>query len=114
MKGNSTARTITLLTAFNRIISLSAYQEIKDIRFLNVHQIRKIIKSSFKIENIEKEDMPDLIRKYLDKRFKNIVNKKIAKETYDEADGIAAAWALTLLKLDNNLEKLLETKKGKK
>ena len=84
-----------------------------------MHQIRKIIKHFCNIdETIPKDGMPDVIRKYLCARFSNILNTRnnIAKETYDEADGIAAAWAGVLhIMHPDRVESLLEVKrKGKK
>lgn len=113
MKGKSKARTITLLTAFNRVISLAAYQKTENVKFYTVHEIRKIIKSAFNIENdIGKEDMPNFIRDYLESDFSDIKNKnnKQAKETCDEADGIAAAWCYALCQSNPALSKLLEKK----
>lgn len=117
MKGKSTARTITLLTAFNRVVSLAAYQKIGDIKFYSVHDIRKIIKSVFKSNlDLDKEDIPNFIRNNLEIKFENIINKKgnIAKETYDEADGIAVSWCCSLCQSDIKLAKLIEKKPIKK
>jgi len=94
MKGKSTARTITLLAAFNRIISLAAFQKIGSVNLYSVHDIRNLISKNYNIE-IDKESMPDAIVANLEPQFTSVLNKKgiVAKETYDEADGIAAAWA---------------------
>lgn len=94
MKGKSTARTITLLAAFNRIISLAAYHEVGEINWYSVHDIRSLISKQYNIK-IDKESMPDAIMAHLEAGFKPVKNKKgiMAKETYDEADGIAVAWA---------------------
>lgn len=117
MKGKSQARTITLLTAFNRTISLAAYQKIGKVKFYNVHEIRKVIKNAYNIGlEIGKEDMPDLVREYLEPNFKDIKNKKDkrAVETCDEADGIAAAWCHLLCELNPEILKLVEKKPKKK
>jgi Holliday junction resolvasome RuvABC endonuclease subunit len=118
MKGKSQARTITVLTAFNRVASLAAYRSTKNVCFYSVHQIRNIIKVCFKVrDTIQKEGVPDVIRSKLSKRFKDVVNTKngVAKETFDEADGIAAAWAGALhILFPNTINPLLETKTKKK
>lgn len=94
VKGQSTARTITILAAFNRVISLATYQKTKNVSFYLVHDIRRIISNQYDIK-IDKEGMPDAINSYLSADFDLMINKKgnIKKETYDEADGIAVAWA---------------------
>ena len=120
MKGKSQARTITVLTAFNRIASLAAFRVTNNVNLYSVHQIRNIIKICNKIKNtIQKEDLPDLIRTHLSSRFSDILNKKnnIIKETFDEADGIAASWAGALhILYPDIVNPLLEikSKKGKK
>lgn len=117
MKGKSQARTITLLTAFNRVISLAAHQKVGKVKFYNVHEIRKIIKNAYNIESdIGKEEMPNFIREHLETNFVDIKNKKNeqAKETCDEADGIAAAWCYLLCELNPELLKLIEKKPKKK
>lgn len=95
IRNKSTARTITLLTSFNRIISLSAYIKTHNMNFYSVNNIRKTIKNFLNFSNsIEKDQMPNIIRSYLSMDFKNILNKKgnILKEFYDVSDGIAVAW----------------------
>lgn len=94
MKGKSTARTITLLAAFNRVISLATYQKTKNVYLYSVHDIRNLINKNYNI-TIDKESMPNAVADYLEPKFEPIINKKgnISKETYDEADGVAAAWA---------------------
>ncbi|MFA5048443.1 MAG: crossover junction endodeoxyribonuclease RuvC [Patescibacteria group bacterium] len=117
MKGKSKARTITLLTAFNRVISLAAYKKVGKVSFYTVHEIRKVIKNAFSIAvDIGKEDMPNFIRQHLEPNFTDIKNKKNeqAKETCDEADGIAAGWCYLLCKFNSEFLKLLEKKPTKK
>lgn len=119
MTGKSKARTITILTAFNRVASLALYQKIGNVNYYSVHQIRKIIKNAYNLKDvIEKEDIPSIINENLEKSFLGPINKKgnVAKEALDESDGIAAAWCFALLQLNPQLNKLLEvkTKKGKK
>jgi len=105
-KGGSTAQTITILTAFNRIVGVSAFRKTNgNVKLFSVHEIRKTIKNSYSVDKkIEKEDIPDIIVKYLEPKFENIINKKgnVAKETFDESDGIAVAWAYALELKDKN------------
>jgi Holliday junction resolvasome RuvABC endonuclease subunit len=99
MKGNSQAKTISILIAFNRISALAGFRKTKDIKFYSVHEIRKLIKVHYNFNNkIGKEDMPEIIQKNLLKDFEYIINRKgnVAKETMDEADGIAAALAYVI------------------
>ena len=99
-KNMSSAKTIVTLAVFNRTASLACYHNSSNIKFYSVHEIRKIIKSSYSDikSKIAKEEMPDIIIKYLEPSFNKIINRKgnIAKETFDEADGIAVAWACAL------------------
>ena len=121
MKGKSKAQTITILTAFNRIASLAGYHSSSGVKFYSVHNIRKIIKlmnPDIKV-TIAKEDVPDIIIKYLEPQFTKMLNrnKETAKETYDETDGIASAWACALHQLNHKiidpiLEKPIKKKKN--
>lgn len=96
MKGKSQAKTIVVLASFNRIAALAAYHNSQNVYFYSVHEIRKSIKDlalkSKKI--ISKDEMPNIITEKLDHGFSFLKNKlgNVAKETYDEADGIAVAW----------------------
>lgn len=102
MRGLSTAQTITLLAAFNRVIALAAFRQTgRDIvNYYKVHEIRKIIKNKYlnRSQKIGKEDMPNIIKEYLEPSFKGPFNTKgeIAVEELDEADGIAVAWACSI------------------
>lgn len=101
MKGLSTAKTITILATFNRSCALSAFHYNKNVEFIPVVTIRKYIKEECGIEEINKEDMPDIILKYLSPQFMKIINKnnKIDRKTGDEADGISVAWAYLIKEL---------------
>ncbi len=123
MKGKSSGHTMTVLAAFNRVASLAGHHNSNGVKFYSVHQIRKIIKKmNLDIKNkISKEDMPDIIIKYLEPQFEKILNRKgnVAVETYDEADGIATAWSGALHKqncaiIDPLIEKPKKKKKRKK
>lgn len=98
-KGNSTAKTITILTAFNRVSALAAYQKTENIAFIPVGTVRKLIKNELNFDNrIGKTDMPNIIRKYLYEDFTGPLNKRneVVVEELDMADGIAVAWAKCL------------------
>lgn len=105
MKGLSSAQTITILAGFNRVVSVSAYKVSNDLRYYDELEIRRIIKHHYKIDRVSKDNMPDIIRLYLEKSFAGPLNKKNepAIETNDEADGIAVAWAccLNLMEVKN-------------
>lgn len=100
MKGMSSAQTITILAGFNRVVSLAAFKCTRDVRFYSESEVRKIIKNKYmrKSDKISKDNMPDIIRRYLDGSFQGPLNTKgdIAVETNDEADGIATAWSASI------------------
>jgi Holliday junction resolvasome RuvABC endonuclease subunit len=95
IKGLSQASTIVTLAAFNRVAALAAYREANhEVFFHAVSKIRSVLKKEINgKESIKKEDVPDIIVSCLGPEFKFIKNRKgsIAKETGDEADGIAVA-----------------------
>jgi hypothetical protein len=98
MSGRSSAKTITTLAIFNRTVGLSVYVHTGIVpELLAVGTIRKLIRSIYPEVNpkFKKDEIPDIIRSYLDPQFADIMNRnnKISAETYDESDGIAAAWA---------------------
>jgi len=92
MAGASTAKTIIMLTSFNRMISLVAYDYLKKCPSLySVMTIRH----GLKINKIlpKKEEIPELVAKHLKITFPYLFNKKgkIKVESYDMADGVAVA-----------------------
>jgi Holliday junction resolvasome RuvABC endonuclease subunit len=96
MKNKSQAQTITILASFNRVVALAAYKKVPQVTFYSVHEIRKLIKIGNNLSfKIGKDDMPEIIRGNLAQNFGEIINKRgnLAKETFDESDGIAVAWA---------------------
>ena len=98
MQGKSTAKTIIMLTTFNRMVCLLAYDYLKSSPdMFNVMSIRHGLKEN----NIfpKKEDMPELVAKHLGITFPYQLNKKgkIKVENYDMADGIAVALYHALL-----------------
>lgn len=100
MKGRSSAQTITILAGFNRVVSLAAFKYARDVRFYDESEVRKAIKNKYmdRRDKIGKDNMPDVIRSYLETSFQGPLNTKgeVAVETYDEADGIAVAWCASI------------------
>lgn len=92
MKGHSTAKTIIMLTTFNRMIGLTAYDALKrPPELFSVMTIRHGIKTGKGLPR--KEEIPDLVAKHLGIKFPWLTNKngKIKIESYDMADGVAVA-----------------------
>ena len=92
MKGLSTAQTIIMLTTFNRMIGLAAYDYLgRSPELFSVMSIRHGLKIDKNFP--KKEDMPELVSKHLGITFPYETNKKgkIKVENYDKADGMAVA-----------------------
>ena len=92
MKGASTAKTIIMLTTFNRMIGLAAYDYAGKVPELySVMSIRHGLKTGKDLP--KKEDMPELVAKHLGIKFPYEINKKgkVKVESFDMADGIAVA-----------------------
>lgn len=95
MAGASTAKTIIILTAFNRMVGLVAHDYLAQYKetpeFFSVMAIRHGLKTGKKFP--KKEDMPKLVCKQLNTKLNPILNKvgKVKPETYDRADAIAVA-----------------------
>lgn len=92
MKGHSTAKTIIMLTTFNRMIGLTAYDYLgKSPELFSVMSIRHGLKINKNLP--KKEDMPELVSKHLGITFPYEKNSKgkIKIENYDKADGVAVA-----------------------
>ena len=114
MKGKSSAQTIIMLTTFNRMISLCAYDFLikknleKNLKLFSVMSIRHGIKD---VEFPSKEEIPELVAKKLQIEFPYLINrnKKIKVESYDVADGIAVALYYAMSLTDS-----LKKKKAKK
>jgi hypothetical protein len=92
MQGKSTAKTIIMLTTFNRMIGLCAHDYLNKVpELFSVMSIRH----GLKFDKIfpKKEDMPELVAKHLGITFPYELNKKgkIKVESYDKADGVAVA-----------------------
>lgn len=98
MQGKSTAKTIIMLTTFNRMIGLCAYDYLKrSPELFSVMTIRHGLKLAKDLP--KKEDMPELVAHHLGITFLYEVNKKgkVKVENYDKADGIAVGLYYTLL-----------------
>ena len=95
MAGKSTAQTVIMLTTFNRMIGLCAYDYLKRTpELFNVMTIRHGLKTGKVLP--KKEDMPELVAKHLNIAFPYLVSKKKGKgygkikvESYDMADSVA-------------------------
>lgn len=110
MQGSSTAKTIIMLTTFNRMVALTAYDCTgRSPDFFSVMSIRH----GLKLNKIfpKKEDMPELVAKHLRITFPYELNKKgnLKVENYDKADGMAVALYYAFV-----LTKRVRRKKGKK
>lgn len=110
MAGKSTAKTIGMLTTFNRMIGLHCLDFIKKSpQLFSVVKIRNGLKIDVKLE---KKDMPKIIEHHLKikfpfeykKRNKKTKEEKPKDENLDRADGIAVALYYALL-LTNKLKK---------
>lgn len=92
MKGQSTAKTIIMLTTFNRMICLAAHDHAGKVpQLFSVMTIRHGLKTGKDLP--KKEDMPELVAKHLGIKFPYEFNKKgkVKVESFDMADGVAVA-----------------------
>lgn len=98
MAGKSTAQTIIMLTTFNRMIGLTAFDYLNGPpQLFNVMTIRHGLKTDKILP--KKEDMPALVSKHLGITFPYEYNKKgkIKVENFDKADGMAVALYYTFV-----------------
>ena len=94
--GGSTAKTITTLAVFNRIVALAGFRYAGSVEFYPVQSVRKLVRQAASRKKvIGKEEMPFMIRSHLEPRFSYVEKRGggTAEQTFDEADGIAVAWA---------------------
>lgn len=92
IRNKSTARTVIVLTTFNRMIGLLSYDYLKGPpELLSVLTIRHGLKTNNKFP--AKEEMPELVAQHLGIKFPYEYNKKgkIKVESMDKADSIAVA-----------------------
>jgi len=115
MAGKSTAKTIIMLTTFNRMIGLVAYDYLQTTPYFhNVMSIRH----GLKLNNIvpKKEDIPNLVAQHLNISFPWAHNKKNKPivENYDRADGIAVALYHCFILTKRIIKKAKKAKSKKK
>lgn len=92
MAGKSTAKTIIMLTTFNRMIGLVCYDFLGHApKLYNVMTIRHGLKLNKILP--KKEEIPELVAHHLGITFPYETNKKgkIKVENYDKADSMAVA-----------------------
>lgn len=98
--GGSSAQTITILAAFNRVASLAAWRQVGGgLSFYPVATIRRTIREGVgRQAKIGKGDMPAIVRAHLCPAFSDVVSRRgsVSDFTMDEADGIAVAWCHVL------------------
>lgn len=98
MQGKSTAKTIIMLTTFNRMTCLCAYDYLgKSPELFSVMTIRHGLKTGKELP--KKEEIPELVAKHLGITFPYETDKKgkIKVENYDRADGIAVGLYYTMV-----------------
>jgi len=114
MQGKSTAKTIIMLTTFNRMVGLVSYDSLGVTpEFFNVMSIRHGLKLNKDLP--KKEDMPDLVSQHLGITFPYQYKKtgKPIEENYDRADGIAVALYYALV-LTGKVKRKIKKPKDKK
>ena len=119
MGGKSTAATIIMLTTFNRMTCLLAYDYLKKRpELFNIMTIRHGLKNEKILP--KKEEMPELVAKHLGITFpyeyktnKRSKIQKISEESYDTADGMAVALYYAFVLTGKIKRKKLTVKKKK-
>ena len=114
MSGLSTAKTITSLAIFNRMVGLTVFDKMrKGPTLLSVMAVRHALKLDKVLP--KKEEMPDLVSHHLQIPFPWIVNKKgaIASESYDVADSIAVGLAFILKSAEKPARASVKKKKAR-
>lgn len=115
MQGKSSAQTIVTLTSFNRMVCLAAADYLKSSPNLySVLSIRHGLKHLNNKIFPKKEEMPDLVSKFLNITFPWELNRKQKPkpENYDKADAVAVALYYSLI-LTNQLPSKKKKKKKK-
>ena len=96
MRGHSTAKTIIMLTTFNRMIGLASYDFLKKSpELFNVMSIRHFIKKQANLKSLpQKEELPKILESLLNIKFPWEFNKngKAKTENYDKSDAICCAY----------------------
>jgi Holliday junction resolvasome RuvABC endonuclease subunit len=114
MQGKSTAKTIIMLTTFNRMIGLLAYDYLqKSPELFSVMSIRHGLKINKDFP--KKEQMPELVAKHLGIIFPYEHDKKgkIKIESFDKADGIAVALYYAFMLTGKIKRKIIKVKNPK-
>lgn len=91
-QGKSSANTIIVLSTFNEVCCLAAYQETKQqVIKIPVTTLRKIISKKYDVNMDDKEDVLSFCKKNFS--YKDSLNKNlnIKKECYDETDALIVA-----------------------
>ncbi len=110
----STATTVVVLTTFNRMICLLAFDYLqRHPELFNVMSIRHGLKLNKDLP--KKEDMPELVAKHLGITFPYQYDKKgkVKEESRDMADGVAVAlyYAFVLTGKTKQKKKTVKAKK---
>ena len=114
MQGKSTAKTIIMLTTFNRMIGLVAHDYLhRAPELFSVMTIRHGLKTGKDLP--KKEDMPALVANHLGITFPYQYNKKgkVKVESFDMADGIAVALYYAFVLTGKVTRKAPKVKKAK-
>jgi Holliday junction resolvasome RuvABC endonuclease subunit len=115
MKGKSTAKTIIMLTTFNRMVGLLSYDYLqKSPQLFNIMTIRHGLKINKDFP--KKEEIPELVAKHLGITFPYEHDKKgkIKIENFDKADGIAVALYYAFVLTEKIKRKIKKPKVKKK
>lgn len=115
MKGKSTAKTIIMLTTFNRMLCLLAHDFLgHNPNLFSVMTIRHGLKTDKILP--KKEEMPALVALHLGITFPYEMNKKgaIKVESYDMADGVAVGLYQAMLLTEKIKKKKAATTVKKK
>lgn len=115
MRGHSTAKTIIMLTTFNRMIGLASYDFLKKSpELFSVMTIRHFIKKQAKLKSLpQKEELPAILESLLNIKFPWELNKnnKPKVENYDKSDAVCCAYYYAMKLTSNPIP--AKTKKSK-
>lgn len=98
----TTQRTITLLTAINRVICVALFERYDNVHLLPAVSVRAILRKELnQKEQIDKDHVPFAVEKIIKKskknwkfEFENNRNNKPREENFDKADAVAIALAI--------------------
>ena len=93
---NSTAATTTLLSAINRLLCVSLFEEFNNVNLIHVNTIRSTLRKKAGVDKLDKEMIPDILEDIIGShidgwKFGWEKGKKgnVKKESYDKADALA-------------------------